>query len=154
MSIPDLGNPARLSKIIFKFPISCETRYIMSFLSGSRPRSHGRGPEGRPGGRSRGQDAGRHRGGQGEEQRMQAKLANDTGIAQAKRDFDLKKASYDVEVNTAKAEAELAYELQVIIKYSYTTIMIFRSPGKGGSIIIYHCCLYNYYFTFPSKFLR
>ena len=31
----------------------------------------------------------------------------------AKRDFDTKKAGYDVEVNTAKAEAELAYELQV-----------------------------------------
>merc|ERR1711993_196735 len=38
-----------------------------------------------------------------EMQRMQAKLANDTGIAKAKRDFDLKKAMYDVEVNTAKA---------------------------------------------------
>jgi len=49
---------------------------------------------------------------QAEMQRMQAKLANDTGIAQAKRDFDLKKAMYDVEVNTAKAEAEKAYELQ------------------------------------------
>lgn len=47
-----------------------------------------------------------------EEQRMQATLLNDTEIARAKRDFDAKKANYDVEVNTAKAEAEMAYELQ------------------------------------------
>ena len=50
---------------------------------------------------------------QAEMQRMEAKLANDTEIARAKRDFDLKKATYDTEVNTAKAEAEKAYELQV-----------------------------------------
>ena len=48
-----------------------------------------------------------------EEERLQAKLLNDTEIARAKRDFDIKKASYDVEVNTAKAEAEMAYDLQV-----------------------------------------
>lgn len=47
-----------------------------------------------------------------EEQRMKAKFSNDTEIARAKRDFDLKKATYDVEVNTAKAEAELAFKLQ------------------------------------------
>ena len=45
-------------------------------------------------------------------QQMEAKLANETEIARAKRDFDLKKATYDVEVNTARAEAEKAYELQ------------------------------------------
>jgi len=45
-------------------------------------------------------------------QQMEAQLANNTGIERAKRDFDLKKATYDVEVNTAKAEAEKAYELQ------------------------------------------
>ena len=46
-------------------------------------------------------------------QRMEAALSNQTEIARAKRDFDTKKAGYDVEVNTARAEAELAYELQV-----------------------------------------
>ena len=45
-------------------------------------------------------------------QQMEAKLANETEIARSKRDFDLKKATYDVEVNTARAEAEKAYELQ------------------------------------------
>ena len=44
---------------------------------------------------------------------LKAKLINDTEVARAKREFDLKKAEYDVEVNTAKAEAELAYALQV-----------------------------------------
>merc|ERR1712095_250583 len=47
-----------------------------------------------------------------EEERMAARLLNDTEIAKAKRDFELKKAAYDVEVQTKKAEAELAYELQ------------------------------------------
>jgi len=47
-----------------------------------------------------------------EEERMASRLLNDTEIAKAKRDFELKKAAYDVEVQTKKAEAELAYELQ------------------------------------------
>ena len=49
---------------------------------------------------------------QAQMQQMESKLANDTEIARAKKDFDLKKAMNDVEVNTAKAEAEKAYELQ------------------------------------------
>ena len=49
---------------------------------------------------------------------LQAKLSNDTEIARAKRDYELKKAGYDVEVNTAEAEAQLAYNLQVIISSS------------------------------------
>merc|ERR1712020_429788 len=47
-----------------------------------------------------------------DEQRMEAKLSNDTEIARAKRDYELKKAQYDTEVNGAKAEAEMAYALQ------------------------------------------
>ncbi|XP_052860183.1 flotillin-1 isoform X2 [Anopheles cruzii] len=47
-----------------------------------------------------------------EEQRMAARFLNDTEIAKAQRDFELKKAVYDVEVQTKKAEAEMAYELQ------------------------------------------
>merc|ERR1712059_32470 len=34
------------------------------------------------------------------------------GVAKANRDFDMKKAVYDTEVNTADAEAKLAYQLQ------------------------------------------
>ncbi|XP_044733973.1 flotillin-1 isoform X2 [Chrysoperla carnea] len=47
-----------------------------------------------------------------EQQRMAALYLNNTEIAKAQRDFELKKAAYDVEVQTKKAEAELAYQLQ------------------------------------------
>lgn len=50
-----------------------------------------------------------------EEERMKAKLHNDIEIANAKRSYELNKANYDTEVNTAKAEAELAYSLQAAI---------------------------------------
>eukprot|EP00095_Tigriopus_kingsejongensis_P003186 snap_masked-scaffold91_size383040-processed-gene-1.17 protein:Tk03186 transcript:snap_masked-scaffold91_size383040-processed-gene-1.17-mRNA-1 annotation:"Flotillin-1 " len=46
------------------------------------------------------------------ELRMKAELSNRTGIEQAKRDFEVKRAIYDTEVNAAKAEADLAYQLQ------------------------------------------
>jgi len=46
-----------------------------------------------------------------EEQRTEAKLLNDTEIARAKRDYELKKAAYDTETNTANAEAQMAYSL-------------------------------------------
>merc|ERR1719383_25226 len=47
-----------------------------------------------------------------EEARMAARLLNDTQIEMYKRDFLVKKAVYDQEVETARAEAELAYRLQ------------------------------------------
>ncbi|XP_060520428.1 flotillin-1 [Cylas formicarius] len=47
-----------------------------------------------------------------EEQRMASVFLNDTEIAKARRDFELKKAAYDMEVQTKNAEAEMAYELQ------------------------------------------
>ena len=47
-----------------------------------------------------------------EEKRMTARYANDVDIAKAQRDFELKKASYDQEVFTKKAQSELAYDLQ------------------------------------------
>merc|ERR1712228_76161 len=46
---------------------------------------------------------------------MESKLQNDTEIAKFKRDYDFKKAGYDVEVNTAKAAADLAYTLQAAL---------------------------------------
>ena len=48
-----------------------------------------------------------------EEQRMAARYVNDIEIAKAQRDYELKKAAYDQEVLTKKAQAELAYSLQV-----------------------------------------
>jgi len=48
-----------------------------------------------------------------EEQRMAAKYVNDIEIAKAQRDFELKNATFDQEVQTKKAQSELAYALQV-----------------------------------------
>ena len=44
---------------------------------------------------------------------MAARYANDVEIAKAQRDFELKKAHYDQEIQTKKAESDMAYELQV-----------------------------------------
>ena len=44
---------------------------------------------------------------------MASRYFNDGEIALAKRDFELKKAAYDMEVQSKKATSELAYELQV-----------------------------------------
>ena len=45
---------------------------------------------------------------------MASRYANDVEIAKAARDYELKKAHYDQEVQTRKAESDMAYELQVI----------------------------------------
>ncbi|KAG1664759.1 Flotillin-1 [Nymphon striatum] len=47
-----------------------------------------------------------------EEERMAARYLNDTEIAGAQRNFEMKKAVYDMEVQTKKAESDMAYELQ------------------------------------------
>nr|CAH8833849.1 unnamed protein product [Trichobilharzia regenti] len=47
-----------------------------------------------------------------EKQRVAGRLSNDIEIAKCKRDFELKNASYEKEVQARKAESELAYELQ------------------------------------------
>ena len=46
---------------------------------------------------------------------IEARLLNETEKAKFKRDFDFKKAGYDVETNTAKANADMAYSLQAAI---------------------------------------
>merc|ERR1712170_241997 len=46
-----------------------------------------------------------------EEQRMAARFANDIEIAKSQRDFELKKAMYDLEVQTKKATSDMAYHL-------------------------------------------
>ena len=56
-----------------------------------------------------------------EEKRMASKFVNDTEIEYYKRNFEIKKASYDMEVETARAQAELAFQLQV--KRIKTTII-------------------------------
>ncbi|OGL41558.1 MAG: flotillin [Candidatus Schekmanbacteria bacterium RBG_13_48_7] len=46
------------------------------------------------------------------QQGQQAKYAADTEIAQAERDYHIKRAEYEASVNAKKAEADFAYELQ------------------------------------------
>ncbi|XP_063966350.1 flotillin-1-like [Lytechinus pictus] len=46
------------------------------------------------------------------EEKMAATYLNSAEVAKARRDFELKKAAYDIEVQTKKATSELAYELQ------------------------------------------
>ncbi|CAH8431844.1 unnamed protein product [Schistosoma margrebowiei] len=47
-----------------------------------------------------------------EKQRVAGKLLNDIEISKSKRDFELQNAAYEKEVQSRKAESELAYELQ------------------------------------------
>ncbi|XP_013772803.1 flotillin-1-like [Limulus polyphemus] len=47
-----------------------------------------------------------------EEEQMAARYLNDTEIAKSQRDFELKKAIYDMEINSKKAESDMAYSLQ------------------------------------------
>ena len=82
-----------------------------------------------------------------EQQRMESRYANDIEIAKCQRDFELKKALYDQEVNTKKAESDMAYSLQVTLsrllrlrhvyldrrsiyinKYNTTIVMLRRLP--------------------------
>lgn len=45
--------------------------------------------------------------------KVSAQYKNEIDMAKAQRDYELKKAAYDIEVNTKKAESEMAYQLQV-----------------------------------------
>ncbi|XP_006275527.2 flotillin-1 [Alligator mississippiensis] len=47
------------------------------------------------------------------QQKLSAQYLNEIEMAKAQRDYELKKAAYDIEVNTRKAESDLAYQLQV-----------------------------------------
>lgn len=55
---------------------------------------------------------------QAEQMRLEAQFKNDISVAEAKRDFELKKATYDQEINAKKATADMAYKLQVM-KHEY-----------------------------------
>lgn len=50
---------------------------------------------------------------QAEEKRLESRFANDIEIAKSKRDYELKQALYDTEVQAQKAAADMAYSLQV-----------------------------------------
>ncbi|KAJ8289866.1 hypothetical protein GJAV_G00006210 [Gymnothorax javanicus] len=50
---------------------------------------------------------------QATQEKVSAQYMNEIEMAKAQRDYELKKSSYDIEVNTKKAESEMAYQLQV-----------------------------------------
>lgn len=47
-----------------------------------------------------------------EKARMEVRYKVDEAIAEHQREFELQKAAFDVEINQARAEADLAEELQ------------------------------------------
>lgn len=47
------------------------------------------------------------------QEKVSAQYKNEIEMAKAQRDYELKKAVYDMEVNAKKAESEMAYQLQV-----------------------------------------
>jgi hypothetical protein len=62
-------------------------------------------------------------------------------MAKAQRDYELKKAAYDIEVNTRRAQADLAYQLQVRAATlgrwpacSLTFSCLSLSPSQAASI--------------------
>uniref|UniRef100_UPI00398EBBD0 flotillin-1-like n=1 Tax=Pristiophorus japonicus TaxID=55135 RepID=UPI00398EBBD0 len=48
-----------------------------------------------------------------QQMKVSAQYVNEIEVAKAQRDYELKKAIYDTEVNTKKAQSDLAYQLQV-----------------------------------------
>lgn len=48
------------------------------------------------------------------QEKVSAQYKNEIEMAKSQRDYELKKAVYDMEVNTKKAESEMAYQLQVL----------------------------------------
>lgn len=57
------------------------------------------------------------------QEKVSAQYKNEIDMAKAQRDYELKKAAYDIEVNTKKAESEMAYQLQVPKRQSGLTIL-------------------------------
>lgn len=62
-----------------------------------------------------------------EEQRMAARFLNDTEIAKAQRDFELKKAAYDVEVQTKVSRYFYSVLYDAFFKYFYIKTLIAES---------------------------
>ena len=50
-----------------------------------------------------------------DEARMKSKYENDTEVAKSQRDYEIRQAGYDLEVQTKSAQSKLAYDLQAAI---------------------------------------
>lgn len=53
------------------------------------------------------------------QEKVSAQYKNEIEMAKSQRDYELKKSAYDMEVNTKKAESEMAYDLQARITAIY-----------------------------------
>lgn len=67
------------------------------------------------------------------QEKVSAQYKNEIEMAKAQRDYELKKADYDIEVNTKKAESEMAYQLQVqtpgLIQRCHFSTVSMANPG-------------------------
>lgn len=67
------------------------------------------------------------------QEKISAQYKNEIEMAKAQRDYELKKADYDIEVNTKKAESEMAYQLQVhtpgLIQRCHFSTVSTANPG-------------------------
>lgn len=55
---------------------------------------------------------------------MDVTYQTQTNIADASKDYQMQKAAFDQEVNTKKADAELAYELQVKLCFMVSSLVV------------------------------
>lgn len=74
-----------------------------------------------------------------EEQRLAARFLNDTEIAKAQRDFELKKAAYDVEVQTKVSFFFVLFSRENSVTYfllsfsiSYNALLNTESRSRNG----------------------
>ena len=65
---------------------------------------------------------------------MDVKFSTQTKVADASREYQMNKAAFDQEVNTKKAEAELAYELQVSQHITHSQALKFCSEGNSSCL--------------------
>lgn len=65
-----------------------------------------------------------------DEARMRAKFENDTEIAKAKRDYELKKAAYDIEVFTKVFQRSEIFVTLVCVYNSMDSIMFYTSESS------------------------
>lgn len=74
------------------------------------------------------------------QEKVSAQYKNEIEMAKAQRDYELKKAAYDKEVNAKKAESEMAYQLQVAVSSHHVTFICFGTfPASKSSLLSFHC---------------
>lgn len=68
------------------------------------------------------------------QEKVSAQYKNEIEMAKAQRDYELKKAVYDMEVNSKKAESEMAYQLQVPQSHDPSRIKNLEPNTKSGFV--------------------